>query len=96
MASRLGPEDKILLSAIGEVLHYVWDPIGVAGSPRARDEYDGYVGPVFFLLRAGATESEVSEHLQRIATDRMGMDGCRELSDRAASVLLDWRDAASV
>ena len=26
-----------------EVLHYLWDPIGVAGTVMARDEYTGYV-----------------------------------------------------
>ena len=26
-----------------EVLHYIWDPIGVSGVPTARDEYSGYV-----------------------------------------------------
>ncbi len=92
MASKLSPKDQELLRAVGEVLHYVWDPIGVAGAPQARDEYDGYVGPVFTLLRSGATAPEISAHLERIADERMGLPGRKERSDKAAAVLTEWRD----
>jgi hypothetical protein len=92
MATHLSPQDQQLLRVIGEVLHYIWDPIGVSGVPQARDEYDGYVGPLFTLLCAGAEESEISTHLERIAGDRMGLPGHKEKSDEAAAVLTDWRD----
>ena len=92
MASRLSSQDQKLIYVIGEVLHYIWDPIGVSGVPQARDEYDGYVGPVFTLLRSGAEESDMSRHLQHVADTRMGLPGLAELSDTAASVLIDWRD----
>jgi hypothetical protein len=65
MTQRLNRQDQELLRIIGEVLHYIWDPIGVAGVPQARDEYDGYVGPVFTLLRSGASDADVSEHLEQ-------------------------------
>jgi hypothetical protein len=32
-----------LYKRVNEVLHYVWDPIGVAYSPAARDEYQRYI-----------------------------------------------------
>jgi hypothetical protein len=92
MATQLSPQDQQLLRVIGEVLHYIWDPIGVSGVPQARDEYDGYVGPVFTLLRAGAKEPEISAHLERIADERMGLPGRKERSDEAAAALTDWRD----
>lgn len=92
MANRLSPKDKELLRIIGEVLHYLWDPIGVAGVPQARDEYDGYVGPVFTLLRSGASDSEISSHLEAIASERMGLPGRKELADATAAILIDWRD----
>jgi hypothetical protein len=38
---KLSPQDKRLLSRVEEILHYMWDPIAVAGEPQARDEYDG-------------------------------------------------------
>ena len=34
--------DEELYRRVDEVLHYLWDPIGVAGIPEARDEYYGY------------------------------------------------------
>lgn len=58
---------------IGEILHYVWDPIGVRGIPQARDEYDSYVSQVFSLLERGASESEMSQHLATITKERMGL-----------------------
>ncbi|MCA0199149.1 MAG: hypothetical protein LCH59_13700 [Proteobacteria bacterium] len=92
MTQRLNRQDQELLRIIGEVLHYIWDPIGVAGVPQARDEYDGYVGPVFTLLRSGASDADVSEHLEQIVANRMGLPSRKERSDEAASTLTDWRD----
>jgi hypothetical protein len=34
-------DDRDLYRMVDEILHYVWDPIGVAGEARARDEYNG-------------------------------------------------------
>ena len=58
---------------VGEILHYIWDPIGVRGAPRARDEYDNYVSPILELLEGGATETELSACLTEIATEAMGL-----------------------
>ena len=92
MANRLSPEDQALTRAIGEVLHYVWDPIGIAGTPQARDEYDAYMGPVFTLLRSGASEADISDHLEVLARDRLGVPPLKERSDQAAEALIAWRD----
>jgi len=89
---RLSHEERRFYRVIGEALHYVWDPIGVSGVPQARDEYDNYVPQVFALLRAGASESEVSAHLQSLSEDRMGLSKLSERANEAASVLVDWRD----
>ena len=87
----LGSEDSKLHSAISEVLHYVWDPVGVAGVPEARDEYDGYVNGVLSLLRSDATESEIVDHLVDIATNSMGIERSRENSAETVELLLRWR-----
>ena len=92
MTNGLNRKDQELLRIIGEVLHYVWDPIGVAGEPQARDEYDGYIGPVFTLLRSGASHSEISTHLATIASECMGLPAAKELAETAATVLIDRRD----
>ena len=46
MNKQLSPEHQELYGRVGEVLHYLWDPIGVSGVPQARDEYDSYVPQV--------------------------------------------------
>ena len=41
------PMDAELFSRVDEVVHYVWDPIGVAQEPWARDEYNSYLSQIF-------------------------------------------------
>ena len=88
---RLGPEDSRLHLAISEVLHYIWDPIGLAGVPEARDEYDGYVNAVLSLLRSEATESEIVDYLVDVETNGIGLERARASSEEAARLLLHWR-----
>ncbi len=67
---------------VGEILHYIWDPIGVRGAPKARDEYDSYVSPILELLERGVTEAELSACLTEFATGAMGLNrGPRGSSD---------------
>jgi hypothetical protein len=95
MATSMDAQDQQLLRIVSEVLHYIWDPIQVSGVPQARDEYEGYVGPTYSLLRSGASETDISEHLQHIADERMGLPSRSQKADHAASVLVDWRDFLS-
>ena len=62
-----------LEAVVGEILHYIWDPLGVSGVPQARDEYDGYVGGVVSLLESGAGEQLICAYLTRIADENMGL-----------------------
>lgn len=59
----LSSQDKELLRRIDEVLHYRWDPIGVAGVPQARDEYESYVPQVFQLLKETVDGRDVADYL---------------------------------
>lgn len=89
--SQLSPPDLALYRAVDEVLHYLWDPIGVASVPEARDEYQGYLPDVFGMLKYGSVEDELTEYLGGIATERMGLSA-RPDHDRAiARHLLNWR-----
>jgi hypothetical protein len=45
MARNFECQQISLHQTVGEGLHYLWDPIGVAGASQARDEYAGYVDP---------------------------------------------------
>jgi hypothetical protein len=67
---------------IRRILNSDWDPIGVAHI--VRDEYDGYIGGIHSLLRAGASAEVVSQHLLQIECDRMGYD--HESADHLRSV----------
>ena len=89
---KLNLRDRRLYRAVNEVLHYLWDPIGIAGVPQARDEYDSYVPQVFTLLKSGATELVISEHLQQLSEDRIGLSRLPERANETASALVDWRD----
>ncbi|MFL9946940.1 hypothetical protein PQR68_13240 [Paraburkholderia agricolaris] len=76
-----------------EVLYYLWDPIGVATSPAARDEYQMYLPTVLTMLQDGLDASPIAVYLDGVVTDRMGLDGNSEHSKRVAELLLDWKAA---
>lgn len=80
-----------LARAVSEVLHYLWDPIEVAGLPQARDEYEAYVPGVLALLIAGASEEDLSLHLQALAEERMGLSKVQDRAHDAALALVEWR-----
>jgi hypothetical protein len=84
-----------LRRAVGEVLHYIWDPIGVAGSVEARGEYDGYIAPVCDLLWRRAGAAQISEYLVRLASQDMGLPDTRARANLATRKLLEWRDAVT-
>jgi|ERR1700733_1277731 len=81
-----------LKQRIDEVLHYVWDPIGVAGVPQARDEYSNYVERAFQLLQRNSSDADVARYLDNIATERMGLSSNPEHSLKAAKLMKLWRD----
>ena len=59
-------------SAIRRVLMAKWDPIGVSDEPEAANEYDSYIWGVYGLLKRGASDEEIAEHLLSIETESMG------------------------
>ncbi len=60
-----------LHDAIHQILLKDWDPIGVQEWPETQDEYDSYIGGVYRLLAAGATEQQIVDHLDRIESQKM-------------------------
>jgi hypothetical protein len=92
MGRKLPPEQLKLYKRCDEVLQYIWDPIGVAGCPGARDEYETYLPMVFKLLIAGETEEKITDYLVSIETESMGMESKRDLASHAATALVAWRE----
>jgi aconitase B len=96
VSHKRSPEHKALFRRVDEVLHYVWDPIGVAGTPEARDEYDSYASQVFSLLIREAPAEEISLYLVTVETEAMGLspaEGARERADKVVHLLQRWRDS---
>lgn len=95
MRQELSPEHKELYQRVDEVLHYLWDPIGVSDVPEARDEYHSYLPHVFSLLVRRATTQEIVDFLDDTATQTMGLANTergRECSKEVVSILENWRD----
>ena len=96
VAHKLSPEHKALFRRVDEVLHYVWDPIGVAGTPEARDEYDSYTPRVFSLLIRDTPAAEIASYLVSVETETMGLspaEGARAPADEVVAILERWRDS---
>jgi len=89
MGQKFSEPELELYRRVDEVLYYVWDPIGVAYSPAARDEYLSYLPKVFAMLQEGMDASSVAAYLDSVATESMGLDANPEHSTRVAELLLD-------
>ncbi|MEP6472947.1 MAG: hypothetical protein ABJC74_04460 [Gemmatimonadota bacterium] len=58
---------------IEQILLRYWDPIGVAGIPDARGEYEPYVAGVYRLLVSGASARKLAGHFFAIEKRQLGM-----------------------
>jgi len=80
-----------LYTVVDEVLHYIWDPIGISGIPEARDEYYSYIPLVITILRRSSDFAEIADMLQRVESERMGLTPNNERCAEVAKSLLEWR-----
>ncbi|MCA9562983.1 MAG: hypothetical protein KC561_05815 [Myxococcales bacterium] len=92
MPREFSDADVELYRRIDEILHYVWDPIGVRHIPQARDEYDGYVPGLFAMLQGGADSAQVATYLSEVVESRMGLTGDSAHSRKVAELLVDWKE----
>ena len=93
MGQKLPPDQLELYRRTDEVLHYIWDPIGVAGDPYARDEYDSYLPHVYSHLLKG-DEQGIRNYLLGVTENEMGMDASQFMSeriDRTVESLFEWK-----
>jgi len=91
MNQKVSPKDKELFNRIDEIAHYIWDPIGVAGIPEARDEYDGYLWPLFARVKTGK-EKEIIEYMKWSEEEHMGLKFDEEKAKEAANAMLSWTE----
>jgi hypothetical protein len=95
MGHRLEQHQNELYRRVDEVLSYLWDPIGVAGIPEARDEYQGYLPHVFSMLVNGSAKGAIADYLNEVEGDRMGLtvsDSTREHAHEIESCLRNYHD----
>ena len=85
MGSQPTPERQELFARIDEVLHYIWDPIGVCEMPEVRDEYASYVPAVMKLLDDGADRDQIVAYLTHLEVG-MAVPGGRAVN--AAETIL--------
>jgi uncharacterized protein YeaO (DUF488 family) len=87
-----GPWHEVIRRALIEK----WDPIGIRKIPEAHDEYDLYIAPVYELLAAQCSKSELFDYLWRVETERMGLCGNSLATEIFTESLLDlWADQQS-
>ena len=95
MGQKLPPEQRELYRRVDEVLHYLWDPIGVAQVPQARDEYHTYLPRVFSLLQARAPSNDIVEFLVSTQLETMALSqlgSAREHAEKIVEILEEWRE----
>jgi len=81
-----------IAARVGEILYYIWDPIGVSGLPQARDEYDSYVPVIVKMLISKKGKDDIALHLYQIEKDFMGLSVGSIPSnhhEEVASILID-------
>lgn len=91
MGRKLNPFELELYQRTDEVLHYVWDPIGVSAVPEARDEYHAYLSQVFSMLLERKGEAAIAEYLARVEVERMGLSAAPENAAHVATTLSSWQ-----
>ena len=91
MSRKVTPFESELGQRADEVLHYVWDPIGVAHVPEARDEYSGYALRVLGMLLESASPQALAAFLLEIESAGMGLTPKPEHAQHVAELLLRWK-----
>jgi hypothetical protein len=62
MGTKLTPRDEELYRRVDEVLHYVWDPIGVSTMAMGRNEYYMYLPEVFAMVTRDVNAERIAEY----------------------------------
>ncbi len=95
MGKKLSPEQMELYRATDEVLHYIWDPIGISESPHARDEYWSYLPQVFKILENDDPDEKIIEYLVNVETERMGLSPNKRNAERVVEILNEYKEKIS-
>ena len=75
------------LAEIQRILLHEWDPIGVADSPDAADEYDSYAFQIFTMLKSRAAEADIARYLDRVQSEHMALPPTPDHNRRIAAAV---------
>ena len=89
MKQKLSPIEQKLYQYIDEILHHLWDPIGVRGIAGAEDEYQSYVPKVFSLVLDQAEHCDIAAYLVEVEENGMGLPPNQENALEVAKTLLN-------
>jgi hypothetical protein len=92
MKEKLSPKEQALYRQTDEILHYLWDPIGVKGIPQARDEYYSYLPRVFSQLIGESKDHEIAAYLIKVEEDSMGLTPKKEKALKIAKILIETKE----
>ena len=85
-------KDKKLYQHVDEVVHYIWDPIGVCDEPDARDEYESYLPQIFSQIIKSSKKIETVEILTRITKDDIGLDPNLTQINKAVDLIYEYKE----
>jgi hypothetical protein len=91
----MNKKDKELFTRIDEILHYLWDPIGISNEPAARDEYASYAPQILSMLKANMGLKDISKKLNGFAHIEAGVDADRMNNDTVAEILINYYEYIS-
>jgi hypothetical protein len=72
MSSERTQFQKDVFRRVDEILHFIWDPIGVCEIPQARDEYQSYVPKVAGFLLEQKKKEELEAYLHWLESEHIG------------------------
>lgn len=90
MSSLISKKEKDLYTRIDEVIHYIWDPIGIAYEPGARDEYHSYLPTIYKLVTTNSSNVTIAEYLDKIQSENMGLPPGLTQNIKVSNILLEW------
>jgi len=93
MRKKLPPQEMKLYRQTDEILHYMWDPIGVAGVAQARDEYHSYLPQVFQFVLRNESRENIATYLLGIEENSMGLSQNKKVTLEIAEILLNAKVA---
>jgi len=92
MGKKLSPKDNELYKRVDEVLHYIWDPVGVFDQPYARDEYYSYTATIYSLLKENKDSQEIEDKLFQIGQGQLGLSVSKDKIKRIVELLITYRN----